>query len=254
MLDLVAALRWVRDNIAAFGGDPGNVTIFGELGGGGKVSVLLAMPQARGLFHRAIDPERGGDPRLDPRAGDALAEAVLEELGIGRANASGCRPCRPSRCWRRSRRPRAPSGRSRWPLLDRYDFGPVVDGADLPPHPSDPEAPAIADDIPLMVGGTREESAFFLADDDAGMEPHLERGGIAPAGDGGGRRRNRRAARRLSRRVPQASPADRLIAALTGSNFWVRSVFWPSAMRRGAAGLRSTCIRSTGRARRMTAA
>jgi para-nitrobenzyl esterase len=52
-------------------------------------------------------------------------------------------------------------------LLDRYDFGPVADGGDLPQHPAEPEAPAIADDIPLMVGGTRQESAFFLADDDA---------------------------------------------------------------------------------------
>ena len=68
MLDLVAALEWVRDNIERFGGDPGNVTIFGESGGGGKVSVLLAMPAARGLFHRADHPERRGDPRLDPRA------------------------------------------------------------------------------------------------------------------------------------------------------------------------------------------
>ena len=54
MLDLVLALEWVRDNISAFGGDPGNVTIFGESGGGYKVSTLLAMPAARGLFHRAI--------------------------------------------------------------------------------------------------------------------------------------------------------------------------------------------------------
>ena len=53
-LDIVAALEWVRDNIAAFGGDPGNVTIFGQSGGGGKVSTLMAMPSAKGLFHRAI--------------------------------------------------------------------------------------------------------------------------------------------------------------------------------------------------------
>src|SRR5205814_9880994 len=58
-------------------------------------------------------------------------------------------------------------GRTHWPLLDRYDFGPVVDGSDLPQHPGEPGAPAIADKIPLMIGGTREESAFFLADDDA---------------------------------------------------------------------------------------
>ena len=68
MLDLVAALEWVRDNIAAFGGDPGNVTIFGESGGGGKVSVLLAMPAARGLFHRAVIQSGASIRVREPRA------------------------------------------------------------------------------------------------------------------------------------------------------------------------------------------
>ncbi len=67
MLDIVLVLEWVRDNIAAFGGDPGNVTIFGESGGGMKVSLLLAMPAAAGLFHRAIVQSgpmaQGGQPR-----------------------------------------------------------------------------------------------------------------------------------------------------------------------------------------------
>ena len=84
MLDIVAALRWVRDNIKPFGGDPGNVTIFGESGGGGKVSVLLAMPAARGLFHRAII-QSGAAIRVSTRErANALAEAVLKELGVGR--------------------------------------------------------------------------------------------------------------------------------------------------------------------------
>ena len=84
MLDIIAALRWVHDNIEAFGGDPGNVTIFGESGGGGKVSVLLAMPAARGLFHRAII-QSGAAIRVSTRErANALAEAVLKELGVGR--------------------------------------------------------------------------------------------------------------------------------------------------------------------------
>src|SRR5207245_4579625 len=82
VLDLVAALRWVRDNIESFGGDPGNVTIFGESGGGGKVSVLLAMPAARGLFHRAII-QSGAAIRVSTRErANALAEAVLNEVGL----------------------------------------------------------------------------------------------------------------------------------------------------------------------------
>src|SRR4051794_18965023 len=80
VLDLVAALEWVRDNIAAFGGDPGNVTIFGESGGGGKVSVLLAMPRARELFHRAVIQSGAAiRVRTSVRAA-ALTEAVLREL------------------------------------------------------------------------------------------------------------------------------------------------------------------------------
>jgi len=85
VLDLVAALRWVRDNVAEFGGDPGRVTIFGESGGGGKVSVLLAMPAARGLFHRAII-QSGAAIRVSTRErATALAEAVLKEVGLGPA-------------------------------------------------------------------------------------------------------------------------------------------------------------------------
>src|SRR5690242_6261331 len=84
MLDLVAALEWVRDNIQAFGGDPGNVTIFGESGGGGKVSILLAMPSARGLFHRAtIQSGAAVRVRSSERAA-AVTAAVMNELGIAR--------------------------------------------------------------------------------------------------------------------------------------------------------------------------
>jgi para-nitrobenzyl esterase len=115
-------------------------------------------------------------------------------------------------------------GRSRWPLLDRYDFGPVVDGSDLPEHTGEPGAPEIADDIPLMMGGTREESAFFLADDDAVWNGTLTeaelRGRVAAvAGD---KTDHLLSAYRAA--MPQASPADRLIVALTGSNFWIRTV------------------------------
>jgi para-nitrobenzyl esterase len=115
-------------------------------------------------------------------------------------------------------------GRSRWPLLDRYDFGPVVDGSDLPQHPADPEAPPIADDIPLMVGGTRQESAFFLADDDAVWNGSLTEAELRErlTAVAGGETDGLLAAYRSA--MPQASPGDRLIAALTGSNFWIRTV------------------------------
>src|SRR5260370_2012048 len=82
MLDLVAALTWVRDNIAAFGGDPANVTIFGESGGGAKVSVLMAMPAAHGLFHKAI-VQSGAGVQMTPRENATeTAKAVLANLGL----------------------------------------------------------------------------------------------------------------------------------------------------------------------------
>jgi para-nitrobenzyl esterase len=135
-------------------------------------------------------------------------------------------------------------------LLDRYDFGPVVDGSDLPQHPAEPDAPALSDDIPLMIGGTREESAFFLADDDAVWNGTLAEQELRQrvAAVAGGQTDELLAA--YSAAMPQASPADRLIAALTGSNSGFARCCWPSATPRGAAP-RSSCTRSTGRARPM---
>ncbi len=184
----------------AFGGDPGNVTIFGESGGGGKVSVLLAMPTAHGLFHRAVI-QSGAAIRVSTRErANALAEAVLKELGLGRGDCERLQTMPAEQVLAAIAPASRAVGRSHWPLLDRYDFGPVVDGVDLPQHPAEPEAPAIADDIPLMVGGTSEESAFFLADDDAVWNGTLTEAELRERVVGGGRRRNRGAARRLSQR------------------------------------------------------
>ena len=79
---MVAALEWVRDNIAAFGGDPGNVTIFGESGGGAKVSVLLGTPAAAGLFHRAIIQSGPMLRGVDREKAAGTARAVLEALDV----------------------------------------------------------------------------------------------------------------------------------------------------------------------------
>ena len=224
MLDIVTALGWVRDNIPAFGGDPGNVTIFGESGGGGKVSLLLAMPAARGLFHRAII-QSGAAIRVSTRErANALAEAVLKEIGVAHNECERLQTVPAERLLTAIAPASRAVGRSRWPLLDRYDFGPIVDGSDLPQHPAEPEAPEISNDIPLMVGGTREESAFFLADDDAVWnatltEEELRRRVAAVAGD-----QTDRLLAAYRSATPQANPADRLIAAQTGSNFWIRTV------------------------------
>ena len=121
-LDMVAALEWVRDNIDRFGGDPGNVTIFGESGGGGKVCTLLAMPSARGLFHRAI-VQSGAAVRLRERdRAMQLTDAVLTRAWASPATTSAsCRRCRWRSFWRRSnrRRRRSDPRRSRCSIAIR---------------------------------------------------------------------------------------------------------------------------------------
>ena len=242
MLDLVAALEWVRDNIERFGGDAGNVTIFGESGGGGKVSVLLAMPKARDLFHRAII-QSGATIRVSIRErGNALAEAAMRHLGIGRGECEKLQQVPADRLAAAIAPASRAVGRPPMPLLDRYDFGPVVDGADLPQQPFDPDAPAIADSIPLLIGGTREESGFFLADDDEVWERRLSEDSLhkriaAVAGDEAGRALD---CYRTLR--PGASREELLIAALSGSNFWIRTVLL--AERKAARGAASVYMYS----------
>jgi para-nitrobenzyl esterase len=117
-------------------------------------------------------------------------------------------------------------GRSPFPLLDRYDFGPVVDGVDLPTQPCDPEAPALTADIPLLIGDTKDEATRFLVDDDAVWNRTLSEADL----------RNRLTAIAGSEvdrlldlyqtRNPSANPAERLVAALTAGQFWVRSVLF----------------------------
>ena len=82
MLDIVRALEWVRDNIAQFGGDPGTVMIFGQSGGGRKVATLLAMPSAKGLFHRAVIESGATLKLVEPEAGAKVAHELLSTLGI----------------------------------------------------------------------------------------------------------------------------------------------------------------------------
>lgn len=162
MLDLVAALQWVRDNIAGFGGDPGNVTIFGQSGGGAKVSTLLAMPEATGLFHRAIIQSAPALRAVEPTDGAQLAKDVFAELGL-----------RPDQITDLQELPvdalLAAQGavmmRSGGPLAAAMRIGPVLDGTRLPHHPFEPAAPAPAAQVPLLIGTNVDETAMFLCMD-----------------------------------------------------------------------------------------
>jgi para-nitrobenzyl esterase len=148
MLDIVAALEWVRDNIANFGGDPGNVTVFGESGGGGKVSTLMAMPAAKGLFHRAIAQSGTAVRAMTPDASAAVTRALLSELGVSDIDKLQSVPVDKILLAQMALKP--PLG-----------WGPVVDGHALPRHPFDPDAPAISADVPLMTGTNLTETTFF---------------------------------------------------------------------------------------------
>jgi len=170
MLDLVASLEWVRDNIERFGGDPDNVTIFGQSGGGAKVGTVMAMPSAEGLFHKAVihsgPPLRVGTPDVS----DRLALAVLDELGLGRSeveklhevpwqNLLAAAQAAEEKLRTAPRTPGTASAAPRW--------GPVMDGNVIPQHPFDPEPSPVSADIPLMIGCTFHEFTNGIDDPDA---------------------------------------------------------------------------------------
>ena len=151
MRDIVLALEWVKDNIAAFGGNPANVTVFGQSGGGSKVTTLMAMPSAKGLFHRAIAQSgaqlRGATREHATRA----AEQFLARLGLHKDQVD-----------RIQQMP--------WQALQEAFFsepniqglgnGPVVDGKSLPRDQWSPDAPAMSAEVPLLIGSTETEDAW----------------------------------------------------------------------------------------------
>jgi para-nitrobenzyl esterase len=162
MLDIVAALEWVRDNIGQFGGDPGNVTIFGQSGGGGKVNTLMAMPSAKGLFHRAIVESGSLLAGATMESSNKLATAVLQQLQIAPSDVAklhdlpvGALEEAGVEVLRRNR----PVGG----IIDfrhiagRLGWSPVAGPESLPQQPFDPQAPAMSAAIPLLVGNTLNE-------------------------------------------------------------------------------------------------
>ncbi len=229
--DIRDGLKWVHDTIEAFGGDPDNVMIFGESGGGAKTSCLYAMPSAASYFHKAAI-QSGPGVRMMPR--DAAAETAaltLKQLGLDKSE------------WRKlldvpadklvaaqEALARTPGGRPsfgarRGGLASRTgSFGPVVDGTVLPQHPFDPVAPEISKNKPLLIGTNRDESAFMFMGDpthavfeltDATLRERLER---ELGKDADTTLRTYRETR------PEASPADLYIAITTASMFWVGSI------------------------------
>ena len=174
MLDLVAALQWVKTNISNFGGDPNSVLIFGQSGGGGKVSTLMGMPVAEGLFHRAV-VESGATLRqgtLDRSA--QTAAGVLAQLGIGKDNISKIHDLPDHAIVQAaldaSRKAAAAGGGGRGPGGAGGGWGPVVDGKILPRNSFDPDAPSYAAKVPLIVGSVLNEMANAVQMGDASVD------------------------------------------------------------------------------------
>ena len=160
-LDLIAALEWVRDNIANFGGDPHNVTIFGQSGGGGKISTLLAMPRAKGLFSRAI-VESGSMLRVaTPEEGTKQAMALLGALGLTEGQVDELQRL-PVEKLLAVRIPMAPPGSG-----DGMGTQPVMDGRSVPQQTWTPEAPKTASGVSMIIGCCKDESTSFALGDQA---------------------------------------------------------------------------------------
>lgn len=157
-LDMVAALEWVRDNIANFGGDPGNVTIMGQSGGGAKVCVLAAMPQAAGLFHKAVPLSGSTTSAVDQAHSRKLGEYILQEAGL-----------KPSEIDRLQELPWKEylllANKANQKMREemggdgprRGGFGPVADGIDIPAGTFFSEAGGVSSGVPMLICSTFHE-------------------------------------------------------------------------------------------------
>ena len=214
--DQAAALRWVRDNIAAFGGDAGNVTIFGESAGGMSVGTLLALPEAAGLFHKAVPQSGASSNSLEPDVATGYATALLDAVGLDHSHAA-----------RLTEVPIESLMEAQGKLAMAYaqrgmTFQPVVDGQVLDRRPVDAVAAGSAAGVPLLVGTNRDEWNLFAA-----MDPRhssLDEAGLLKAaaalfGEGAAEAvATYRAAR------PSAGAGDLLSAMTTDSVFRIPAI------------------------------
>jgi para-nitrobenzyl esterase len=214
-LDLILALRWIRDNIAAFGGDPDRVMLFGQSGGGAKIATLMAMPAARGLFHRAATMSGQQVTASGPINATTRATAWLEALGLTPDRAGEAADLPVERLLE--------AQATEDPILGYGGlyFGPVLDFRSLPRHPFYPDAAPQGRAIPMIIGNTREETLGFMGNDPknsgltwealpARLSPGVMRIDITPEAVIAGYRRMH----------PDWSPDQVLIAATTAGRSW----------------------------------
>lgn len=159
-LDLVFALQWVRDNIAEFGGDPNNVLIFGQSGGGAKIATLMAMPAASGLFHRAATMSGQQLTASGPLNAFKRTQVFLDALKLPPNELSKLRTLPVEQL--------VEAMRAIDPIIGRGGlyFGPVLDNRTLTRHPFYPDAPPLSAHIPMMIGNTRDETRSLIGSSD----------------------------------------------------------------------------------------
>ncbi len=210
MLDLVLALQWVRDNIAAFGGDPGRIMLFGQSGGGAKIATLMAMPAAKGLFHRAATMSGQQLTASGPGNATRRTQALLEALKARPEELASLPAARIVEALGTTD-----------PVIGAGGlyFGPVLDERSLSRHPFYPDAPPQSAHIPMMIGNTRDETRGFFSDpamfamtweELPGKLIHNMRVDIDPA----------LVVRRYRELYPSYSPSDVFFAATTASRSW----------------------------------
>jgi para-nitrobenzyl esterase len=166
MLDAVLALQWVQDNAEAFGGDKSRVMIFGESGGGAKVSTMLAMPSAKGLFHRAVIQSGAALRGVEKKEASDIAERLLVALNIKKNEINKLQELPAQQLLDAlDKLPGRAALTAGTPTGAIMRFSPVVDGKYMPTHQFDPVAAPPGLSVPVMVGTNRDESATFLAGD-----------------------------------------------------------------------------------------
>lgn len=220
MLDIVAALEWVRDNISNFGGDPGNVTIMGHSGGGGKVTTISAMPSARGLFHKAVVLSGSMTKSGEKEYSEKLGSYVLKEAGLSVSELDKLQYIPWLEYIHLANNAAEKLALETGSGGIRRGFGPVVDGSYLPQHPYYPEATPLAADVPMIVCSAMNEGMILdPAMDNITLEEAVENlrnsGGWFSSGFGD---KSKEIVEAYAKTFPDKTPVE-LLTIITGSGF-----------------------------------
>jgi len=230
MLDIIAALEWVRDNIEAFGGDPKRVMVFGASGGGMKTTFLMASPRARGLIHRAGVQSGPGLRFMERDTAAHATDLFFREVGLKSGDIAGLRALSITQMLTGYHAVAAKLPPKRF--IDLPSFAPVIDPDLLPRHPFSPDAAPLTRDIPMLIGWNGQEMSFFMGNDPAGFE--LDEAGLRKRLEGFLGDKADAADALYRQALPGASPSRRYIQAF--SDYSLMTPVLAQADRKAAAG------------------